>query len=152
MKIFTELGIQRPFWKVIWKLSFAKIEWNLNILQRQHSMQVIVSSDIFSCQWGPVMHLRNSRHWRIWYSKPLDKFINVYIDDVVIFSKQRESNYNYFEIFLERLWNDQWYAYPEKMYLSKKKLTLLAYLLVQMASRWPLRRFRYYKNGRDRNP
>ena len=61
----------------------------------------------------------------------LDKFVVVFIDDILIYSKSKEEHEEHLKIVLQELWEHQLYAKFSKCDLFKDKIQYLGHVVTK---------------------
>ena len=63
--------------------------------------------------------------------KYLDKFVVVFIDDILIYSKSKEEHEEHLKIALQELWEHQFYAKFSKCDFFKDKIQYLGHVVTK---------------------
>ncbi|ETE56566.1 Tf2-1, partial [Ophiophagus hannah] len=69
-------------------------------------------------------HLMNDVFWDM-----LDRFVVVYLDDILIYSRSRESHLQHVRLVLQRLWEHQLYAKLEKCIFFQASIEFLGHII-----------------------
>ena len=83
------------------------------------------------------------------FHKFIKNFILVYLDDILIFSKNKEEHVSHLAQVLQILRENQFYAKMSKCHFGKSELHYLRHVVGKEASRWILRKLRLWPSGID---